>query len=135
MELRVVNDVVKNYSANNNGIFFDFNKLSSDIVDNVLKFIENYNRISKEKINYEKNRTKMVNTKNTVYKDTMQKLSEEIEQSKLHTDIDIDNDNTEEDPEDFSIKKQESYKEEAVVDEDDVDYKDLFGESEDEDMV
>ncbi len=108
------NDTVKNYSSNNNGIFFDFNSISPQTVQKVSEFIDGYKRKCEEKEKYEKTRGEIID-KNT-YSMTVTALTEEIKKSSLHTDI------YEEDVE----MEVDYYEEEAT------DFKELFGEDSDE---
>lgn len=111
------NDFLKNYSHNNNGIFFNYNSLKKEELSNVIDFIKNYKRIKEEKNNYEKIRTKIIYSQNENFASTMQKLNNEIEKSILHTDLNILNDETDN---------------EMEIDETEISYKELFGESDEE---
>lgn len=111
------NDKIKNYINNNNGIFFDYNKVETDTIATVVEFIKSYNRKKEEKDKYESERHEIISKNDKIYNNTMSKLSKDIENSILHTHID----------EEFSD-------EEMVVDEGntEIDYKELFGDSDDD---
>lgn len=109
------NDTVKNYSSNNNGIFFDFNSISPQTVQKVSEFIDGYKRKCEEKEKYEKTRGEIID-KNT-YSMTVTALTEEIKKSSLHTDI----------YEEEDVEMEVDYYEEETTD-----FKELFGEDSDE---
>lgn len=114
------NDKVKNYINNNNGIFFDYNKVEADTIMTVVEFIKSYNRKKEEKDKYETERHEIISKNDKIYNNTMSKLSKDIENSILHTQID----------EEFS--DEEMIDNTVVEDNTEIDYKELFGDSDDE---
>lgn len=114
------NDKVKNYINNNNGIFFDYNKVEAGTITTVVEFIKSYNRKKEEKDKYETERHEIISKNDKIYNNTMSKLSKDIENSILHTQID----------EEFS--DEEMLDNMVVEDNAEIDYKELFGDSDDE---
>lgn len=114
------NDKVKNYINNNNGIFFDYNKVEAGTIMTVVEFIKSYNRKKEEKEKYETERHEIISKNDKIYNNTMSKLSKDIENSILHTQID----------EEFS--DEEMVDNMVVEDNAEIDYKELFGDSDDE---
>lgn len=114
------NDKVKNYINNNNGIFFDYNKVEAGTIMTVVEFIKSYNRKKEEKDKYETERHEIISKNDKIYNNTMSKLSKDIENSILHTQID----------EEFS--DEEMVDNMVVEDNAEIDYKELFGDSDDE---
>lgn len=84
------NDEMKNYSENQNGIFFNYKDIPSETINSLIVYINEYkNRIS-EKNNYENDRIFYKKEYDKIEKNTMNTLSNRIKKtigSKNCTDI------------------------------------------------